>query len=220
MQAILLDLDDTLIDEKNASRQAFLSFIAENSSRFAAQDQQDLFNQWRTLSQKYWLQFEQGEISFQNMRRQRLRAFLAEPLADSAADAIISAYLKVYQASWQVLPEVADFLVLSKDIPKAIISNGDREQQLQKITAMGLDAHIQIVITPIDCGCFKPAYGIFKYALAQLGVAAEQTLMIGDCMIRDIQPAHALGMHTFHVEPYSTSKNLVAALESYGLVNC
>ncbi|MBY0443690.1 MAG: HAD family hydrolase, partial [Burkholderiales bacterium] len=169
-------------------------------------------------SKKYWQQFERGELSFQEQRRLRVQAFLGKGLSDQAADKAFLPYLMSYENAWRCFPEVTDFFALTKHIPKVIITNGDREQQKQKISKMNLDIYVEAVITPMDCGFWKPALGIFQFALDRLNVKATDTAMIGDCIIRDIRPAQALGMRTFHIEPHHPDKNLISALEDLGLI--
>ncbi|MEJ2795050.1 HAD family hydrolase [Iodobacter sp. LRB] len=218
MRAILLDLDDTLLDDQYASSQALTAFIDANKAMLPDLNQADLFRHWREVSKKYWQQFERGELSFLEQRRQRVQAFLGQELSGQAADDAFLPYLITYENSWRCFPEVADFFALTKDIPKVIITNGDREQQQYKTKKMNLDFHVNAVITPMDCNYWKPAHGIFQFALDRLGVKAADAAMIGDCLIRDIRPAQELGMRTFQIEPHHPGKNLISALEELGLI--
>jgi putative hydrolase of the HAD superfamily len=45
-------------------------------------------------------------------------------------------------------------------------------------------------------GIYKPDPGIFRAALAMLGVPASETIMVGDSLEKDCAPARGLGMHT------------------------
>jgi putative hydrolase of the HAD superfamily len=117
-----------------------------------------------------------------------------------------------------VFQKLLIFFALTKHIPKVIVSNGDREQQQYKIKKMNLDIYVEAIITPMDCGFWKPEHGIFQFALDQLDVKAADAAMIGDCIIRDIRPAQELGMRTFHIEPHHPAKNLISALEYLGVI--
>jgi len=107
----------------------------------------------------------------------------------------------------------------TKNIPKVIITNGDREQQLRKVQATGLDKHALGVITPMDCGHWKPRPEIFLAALALLNLDPEQCLMIGDDPVRDIQPSKLLGMRCFQVEP-GNPRGLLSAIRQSGITFC
>jgi putative hydrolase of the HAD superfamily len=108
------------------------------------------------------------------------------------------------------LPSVIEFLNHTIEIPKVIITNGQREGQAKKIQATALDAHVLGFVTPSDCGHWKPSAVIFEAALGLLGLPASECLMIGDDLLRDIEPARKLGMRCFHIRP---GGNLLEAID-------
>jgi len=200
MRAILLDLDDTLLDDRDATAKGFVAFLSAHRHKCAYVDEDEALGVWRDAARRHWVRYERGELSFQEQRRWRVRDFLGNPLSDADADAAFLVYQQVYEASWQLLPDVSEFLARTYALPKVIITNGDRETQLRKVEATGLRAHIQGVITPADCGHWKPSVGIFRAAIELLNVRPEQCLMIGDDPVRDVEPAAALGMKSFRVQ--------------------
>lgn len=201
MKAMLLDLDDTLLDDRSALQAALSAFLSFHAQRLGNEPEAAALTRWQQLSTLYWQQYERGELTFAEQRRLRVSAFLNTSLSDAAADQAFEPYLQVYEASWVLLPGVAAFLKATAHLPKVIITNGEREQQLRKITACGLHTHVVGVITPGDCGHWKPDPGIFNAALTLLNQRAEDCLMIGDDARRDIQPAQLLGMPALHVAP-------------------
>jgi len=214
MHALLLDLDDTLLDDRSASANGFVAFLSAHRHKCAFSDDAEALQAWRDAANRHWLRYEQGEISFQEQRRCRVRDFLGEPLSDAAADASFRVYQEAYEASWRLLPDVSEFLSRTRSIPKVIITNGDRETQLRKIDATGLRPHVRGVVTPGDCGHWKPSITIFRAALELLSVRPEDCLMIGDDVRRDIEPAAALGMRSFHVQPGVPGRGLLDAIAS------
>lgn len=199
-KALLLDLDGTLLDDRAATRaglEAFLTFHARTDTGFSRDEQLSL---WRSISARHWQCYETGEITFAEQRRRRVREFLGRPLSDEEADEAFEPYRDSYERSWRLLPGVAEFLVRTKHIPKAIVTNGDREQQLRKAKRIGLHEHVVGVVTPSDCGHWKPHPSIFLAAASMLRVSPNDCLMIGDDPIRDIEPAKALGMDCLLVE--------------------
>jgi putative hydrolase of the HAD superfamily len=81
-----------------------------------------------------------------------------------------------------------------------IVTNGERPQQMQKIQACELLNHLVAVITPSDCGCWKPDRAMFDAALKILQIPAQSCMMVGDSLENDIEPARAMGMAFFHVD--------------------
>jgi putative hydrolase of the HAD superfamily len=60
--------------------------------------------------------------------------------------------------------------------------------------------HVDAAITSFEHGKTKPHRTIFLAALERLGVEAEETVMVGDSPLDDIQGARALGMRAFLVD--------------------
>lgn len=141
-----------------------------------------------------------------------MRDFLKVALTDDQADAAFEPYARAYREAWKVVPDCSQFLIATRGIRKAIVTNGEREQQLEKIRACGLFEHFEVIVTPADCGHWKPAPGIFAAALARLGVKADRCMMIGDDLNRDILPAKALGMMVYHV---TEGRGLLGAITSH-----
>lgn len=207
MHALLVDLDDTLMDERYASKKALSAFIDAHRKYLSHYSETELMAHWRNVTKKHWLRYEAGEISFQEQRRHRVRDMLNVDFQDDTADDAFLPYLNAYQASWRLFPEVPNFLIATQHVTKIIVTNGDRTQQLEKIKATGLDKHFLHVITPSDCGSWKPDVGIFQAAAKLIDTPLDNCLMIGDDEVCDIKPAIALGMKYFHVRVDNTLAN-------------
>ncbi|QSA98428.1 HAD family hydrolase [Methylococcus sp. EFPC2] len=197
---ILIDLDDTLLDERTASRQAFGAFVQAHGELLKTSTEAELFARWRVIAARHWQRYERGEIGCREQRRRRIREFLGAELSDAEADEAFRPYLQAYEAAWTLFPDVADFLERTGDIPKAIVTNGDRTQQRRKVAVTGLGEHVAGIVTPEDCGYWKPHRAMFEAAVRLLGAQTADCLMIGDDEQRDIAPARVLGMAWFHVE--------------------
>lgn len=197
---MLVDLDDTLVDDHGSTAVAFEAFVESHRALLSDRDVPGLLLEWRKVFMKHWIRHERGEVSFQEQRRARVREFLGKDLTDSEADQALLPYVKAYEASWQLLPGVREFLERSAHIPKVILTNGDRQQQLRKVIATGLLSHVMSVITPEDSGYWKPHHGMFLAGARCLGVPASTCIMVGDDPVRDIAPARELGMVCFEVK--------------------
>ena len=200
MRGMLLDLDDTLLDNKGAMAKGFSEFCAIHKHLAYGTSERELLAKWHELSDRHWARYETGELSFQEQRRYRIREFLDIDLDDQAADSAFRIYRQGYEAGWRLLPGVAEFLARTRHIPKVIITNGNREVQVQKVRVTGLDLHVIGIITPGDCGHWKPDSKIFEAAIAMLQIAPGECLVIGDDYARDIAPAIEMGMPHFHLK--------------------
>jgi putative hydrolase of the HAD superfamily len=210
LQGLLLDLDDTLVDDRGATSAAFEAFLAHHALE-PGPNAGELLARWREIMLRQWERYERGEITFEQQRRERAREFLRKTLDDAAADEAMRPYFDAYHRSWALLPEVAAFLARTAHLPKAVITNGERSQQLRKLAATGIAAHFVGGNTPGDCGCATPHPEIFRAAARLIGVPLERCLMIGDDPVRDIAPALSLGMRAHRVGHPAAS--ILAALE-------
>lgn len=213
MKGILLDLDDTLLDDRKAAITAFEEFFKAHRPSCPYQSMAEARNAWREASARHWKLYELGKSSFQEQRRARVRHFFQRSMTDDEADQAFEPYRIAYEASWRTFDDCLTFFESTKNIPKVIVTNGDRTQQLHKLNTTGIHKHIMGVITPSDCGHWKPSSEIFLAALTALNLAPQQCLMIGDDPIRDIEPALRLGMVGFHVEPGNPDKGLLNAVD-------
>ncbi|WP_316676674.1 HAD family hydrolase [uncultured Tolumonas sp.] len=214
MKGLLLDLDDTLVDEGSARRQGVAALFRVHGPRYPALGEGQLEALWRGISRRHWQRYVAGEISFQEQRRGRMRELLGEPLSAKAADAAFEPYRLAYEAAWRPLPDLHAFLDRTRDLPKVIITNGDRCQQRRKLEAAGLAPHVLGVLTPDDCGCWKPDPGIFLAGLARLGLPGRECAMIGDDETLDLEPARRLGLGVFRVDARDPERTLLKALEA------
>lgn len=133
--------------------------------------------------------------------KRAVRAFFADDLTDLEADEAFVPYLRAYESSWKLLPGVSEFLARTEHIPKVILTNGDRQQQRKKVMNTGLLGHVVSVVTPEDCGGWKPKPDMFIAGAKILGVPPSTCVVIGDDIIRDIESARAFGMRCFHADP-------------------
>jgi putative hydrolase of the HAD superfamily len=65
----------------------------------------------------------------------------------------------------------------------------------------------------------KPGPEIFNMALGELGLSAEQALMVGDTWLDDVEGARSLGIRTLHLrrgETVDESRGEISSL--YGVI--
>ena len=81
-----------------------------------------------------------------------------------------------------------------------ILTNGLPATQRAKVEALGLEARVDAVLCAEEhAPGGKPSRAAFDAALATLGARSEQTVFIGDDLIRDIAGARHAGMRTIRV---------------------
>jgi len=76
----------------------------------------------------------------------------------------------------------------------AVISNGPMDVQRLKLRVAGIERFFPIVVTSGEVGFGKPHERIFAAALEALGVSADEAVMVGDHLERDIHGARRLAI--------------------------
>lgn len=200
LAGVLLDLDGTLLDHRGAADQAARVW----SQRFVPTETGDDPAQlWAVLESRYFRLFEQGECTFQEQRRRRVRAFHPDlaGLTDGQADAVFAGYLELYRAAWRPCPGAHEIVTraISAGCRVGVLTNGEREQQMEKLSAIGLTQPELVLFASSDLGCAKPSARAFELACDGLGSSPARTVMIGDDAEIDILGARAAGLRAIHV---------------------
>jgi putative hydrolase of the HAD superfamily len=96
--------------------------------------------------------------------------------------------------AWRVYDDVAPFLAMLKrrNLRLGIISNWD-ERLAPLLTALDLAKHFEVQAISCAVGYQKPGPEIFHWTAAQLDVAPERILHVGDRLREDAQGALAAG---------------------------
>jgi len=190
---VLFDLDDTLLDHTAASRVG----LAQHLEAIGHASGDDEFARWKSLEEQHYLRYLDGEVSHQEQRRARTRAFvepLGIPLArDEEADAWFDGYIAGARAAWRVFDDVTPCLAALGDRAIGIITNGEEDAQRAKLIALGLD-DIDPVVCSGTVGVAKPEARIFRIACEAAGVAPRHACYVGDRLGTDAIGAARAGL--------------------------
>ncbi|MDN5746266.1 MAG: HAD family hydrolase, partial [Nocardioidaceae bacterium] len=110
LQALLLDLDDTLVDHRGAAERGLRAWLTGLGLAQTPLALEEHVERWFTLEARHYERAQRGEISYLDQRRARIRAFLPGwDLADDAlADDVFAGFLGCYQAAWRPFGDAAD----------------------------------------------------------------------------------------------------------------
>lgn len=192
MQAVLFDLDGTLMDH-DAARDAAAAGLLGDAA---------LAEEWRRLEALHYEEYAAGRCTFQEQRRRRVRGIHAamgrEEPVDETCDAWFSDYLERYRAGWIAFGDVLPALALLADaMPGArlgIITNGEGEPQRAKLEAIGLSDRFPVFVASAEVGMSKPDPEIFLLACERLGVEPSAAAHVGDRLDLDAQGAAGAGL--------------------------
>lgn len=198
---VWIDLDDTLIDFKGASRQALRQIYAdERLDRFFPSPKA-----WETSYEKHnyhlWQLYSGAQVDQATLRMERFRLPLTEAdVADEIARAMSTrmdpVYLGYLAEASVLLPGAMPLIKSLKGmgLPIGILSNGFTEVQEHKLRVTGLDKVIDIMVLSDEIGINKPNVALFDHAMKRAGQSVPSAqLMIGDNATTDIAGAISAG---------------------------
>jgi putative hydrolase of the HAD superfamily len=193
IEAVLFDLDDTLLDGAAAAA----SGLRELLNRCPAVSWDAAVAAWDEAFAEHFPPYLRGEVTLARSRAARIRAWadrLGVPVGAGSEPAWFDWYLAGYEAAWARYGDVAGCLDALAGLRLGIITNGDGEQQRAKLAALGLGGRFEAVIASGEAGFAKPDERIFRLAAAAIGVPPQRCLFVGDNRAGDAVGAQAAGM--------------------------
>ncbi|MFD7731359.1 HAD family hydrolase [Kitasatospora phosalacinea] len=215
IEAVLFDLDGTLLDHDAAAEAAVLGGVAAELAAAAALsgrapagepapaapefDRDEVLRFWRRIERTEYDRYLAGELTVQEQRRTRAVALAAHlglgRWSAERADDWFTGYLRRYRESWRAYPDVPDAVrELGTGRRLGVITNGEGGIQRSKLHAIGLGALAPHTTASGETGCPKPDPAIFHLACRALGTAPARTAYVGDRLDLDARAATAAGL--------------------------
>ena len=191
--AVLFDLDDTLIDFKRSEGISLRKCYAKYFHHLISWDAFQIH--YTSINRALWNLAEEGVIrtsSISDLRFQQLADLYRIPFIQE----IVQFYEEQLILNSHWIEGAEELLVELKhlSIPVAFITNGFTHLQRDKQKKLGLSRFSQIMVVSDECGVAKPHPKIFQTALDLIKSEPANTLMIGDSLTSDGQGAKNLKM--------------------------
>jgi putative hydrolase of the HAD superfamily len=229
-QAILFDLDETLIHEEASVQRALLCTCEPTCERYGL-DPNALARSVREYARMLWRSLPthedcmaMGISSWEGLHARFLgdgplyetlrtlipgyrkevwnRALVEHGVRDLAlSEELMDSFMVERRRHHTPFPEAE---VVLRDLPAgyrlAVVTNGPSELQREKLTLSGLAPYFEAVVISGELGIGKPDPRIFQRALNELQAAADKAVMVGDSLERDIAGAQQTGISTIWVD--------------------
>ena len=184
--AIIFDMDNTLFDFVEAKLIACAAVIAYLKVPVEPE-----------LLLKYFLRPVHGFESHEN-----IRDFLHDNhrYSETTFTRCCAIYDEEKVAAITPYPQVAETLNALRDcgLKLAVVTDAHNGNALKRLKKAGLEDFFDAIITMDMSGKAKPSLEPFLLSMKKLGVMANETILVGDSIRRDIVPAKALGMLAVH----------------------
>jgi len=229
IQAIIFDLDDTLVQEMASAEAAFLTTCALAQERYGVEpaalhytvrkEARQLWQQspareyatsvgissWEAL----WARFAGEGLDLAELRQwsafYRCEAWSRALAVHNITDPTLTVYLsEIFPRERRrlhiVYPDVKAVLDnLRARYPLALLSNGAPDLQWEKIRGAGLKDYFDPIVVTGELGVGKPDPRVYRHVLDLLKVSPEAAVMVGNSLRSDIAGAKAVGIRAIWV---------------------
>ena len=215
-RALLLDVDDTIVDTQDA--------MVVAGTRAAAAIWPHRTSEHRAMAQRYyddperWFpRYASGDVAFEAMRAGRLAEVAAAfgvEVPDGAHLSYEEAYAPAFRSAQRLFPDVPGLLAAAEDerLPVALLTNSAQAPTRVKLEALDLVDRFDVVVTTDTLGFGKPDPRVYLEACRLLGAEPDRVLCIGDSIEWDVLGAEAAGLRAVWLdrEGRGTSEPVVA----------
>jgi putative hydrolase of the HAD superfamily len=206
VQALLIDLDDTLLDYSGGVDECWSAachgvagpagvdparlVAALARSRRWFWDDPDRHRRERTDMMGAWTKIVTHALDAIGHPGDVLAAGVAEAFAESRWERM------------DLFPGVREALTRLRErgIPLALVTNGDRRQQRRKIERYDLARFFDIVVIEGEFGVGKPDEAVYRHVLGALAVPAIAAWMVGDHLDWDVAAPQRLGLRAAWID--------------------
>ena len=214
MCALLLDLDDTLLDGSS-----FPKSIARTCEELAAlrpgleakqlqEANVTVFATYGSESLGAWTlgRLSGAELTLEAWRRTLQACGYSD---DSLAQFAAKTHLRFAWDTYQPFSDVAGLIsaVRQARVPVALVTNGASDTQRNKIKAMGIASWFSALSISGETGVAKPDRRAFSVVLKALGVSGQHVWHVGDSLAADVAGAHTAGLTSVWLNRYGTLRS-------------
>jgi putative hydrolase of the HAD superfamily len=200
VKALLVDLDDTLLDYSGDVDRSW----AEACSACCAPAELDAATLVAAIAETrrwFWDDPERQRRERKNMLGawEHIVEFALERLGRTAPGlpaAIARDFAARRRARMRLFPEALECLTAlrRRGVPLALVTNGDATQQRDKIERHGLGGFFDAILIEGEFGVGKPEESVYRHVLRALGAAPAEAWMVGDHLEWDVGAPQRLGL--------------------------
>lgn len=197
--ALILDVDDTLIDTAAAMRTATRAGALEVWPESNTPSRERFIEHFSSDPQDVFGRYTAGELRFHDMRKARIAAaaadsgFLWEPRRYRR---FCSGYDPAFAAAQRMYPDAMAAVHAAErwGIAVVLLTNSSNPATRMKLQVLGVSERFEHVVTTDTLGVGKPDPRVFEYACDLVGAAPERSVAVGDNYANDVVAARSAGL--------------------------
>ena len=197
---IFFDLDNTLWDHRKNAYFTLKQIFEQTQiqSKFHL-DFEDFHREFFTINEHLWAQIRDGEIDKEYLRKHRFYdSFLFFGIDDLELAQYFETHFLDQILAFNFLVEgCVDVLqyLQSQGYRMHILSNGFQEVTHRKVNESGIAHFFETITSADEINIRKPNPKIFQWALDKADANVNESIMIGDDWIADVEGAKSFGMN-------------------------
>jgi putative hydrolase of the HAD superfamily len=200
VRALLLDLDDTLLDYSGPASECWQAACATVAAPRGV-DAAALATAIAETSRWFWsdpVRHRRERVDMPAAWRKIATGALERlgVVPDGLAPAIAEHFAARRRALMRLFPDAMDTLsaLRQRGLALGLVTNGDRREQRDKIERHGLARFFDVMVIEGEFGTGKPDPAVYRHALRALGTAPGDACMVGDHLEFDVAGAQRCGI--------------------------
>jgi putative hydrolase of the HAD superfamily len=205
-QAILIDLDDTILDDSGCVEACWIDACAEAAGFLRGLDPAVMRRRVRETADAWWAnadRHQRGRLDLRAATTEIVAEVLAELGYDiGAAVTIANRYRDLREERVVVFAGAIETLewLRGRGVRLGMMTNGSASGQRAKIERFALAQHFDHIIIEGEFGVGKPDARVFKALLRELRATADSAWAIGDNLTADVYGAMEVGIHGIWID--------------------
>jgi putative hydrolase of the HAD superfamily len=206
-QAILFDLDDTIIDDSSSVEPSWRAVCEEAASQVPDLEADALLAALAPARRRFWSdpdRHREGRLDLRQATSQIVKEAMQSLGLDLPALAATTAnrYRDLREAAARPLPRAVETLERLREmgVRLGLITNGSGLDQRAKVERFDLTRRFDHILIEGEFGCGKPDERVYLAAMEALRSQPDQTWSVGDRLDFDVAGPQRLGLYTVWVD--------------------
>ena len=217
IKAILMDVDDTLLDFNECARENIRECFRKNGLKYS----EHIFDLFLARNIRLWKRIEDNLLTVDELHQTRWAGIFRDLGIDADGPSFEQDFIVgLRETSVPVAGahEIMEYLHSRYQV--YVVSNAANMQQTTRLKKAGLMQYVDGMFGSLDIGINKPAPGYFDYCFNQMnGITPAETIIIGDSINADIKGGMEYGLHTiwFNIRNNESSRTVYPEYTVYSL---
>ena len=207
--ALILDVDDTLVDTSAAMRAAARAAALEVWPESGAAAREAFAEHFLSDPRGIFDRYTAGELRFHEMRKARIAAaaqdlgLLWEPRRYRR---YCSGFDPAFAAAQRLFPDAMPAVQAAErwGITVVLLTNSSTAATRMKLQVLGVSDRFPHVVTTDTLGIGKPDPAVFLHACELAGAASEDCIAVGDSYANDVAAARDAGLRALWLDRTGT----------------